>query len=321
MPTIIVYKKDELTHHGILGQKWGKKQGPPYPLNPSDHSASEKKAGWKKSLGGGRNESEYGNAASRKKSTESDHVRKKKSPHLSDHELNAFRRKKEEKARAKQQRQNAKELARIQKQEAKGRYKKQALEESVKKDIETYGNDRIKNIKETGSKIQNMANELGKDYDKAYKNASLSKSAKDEIWKGLQEDFGVGADDPDFFDMAVQEHVEKAIDKNLPKELKQKRSEFNSLQDQYWKNAREIVDDVVDKYKDTKVTDDSVWSSGEHHARKVLSDTLDTSVMSYISRHFDDYWVLDVDSRYDAIERLSKDFTMDAYNKRQRSLK
>ena len=37
-------------HHGILGQKWGHKNGPPYPLGASDHSASEKKAGWRESL-------------------------------------------------------------------------------------------------------------------------------------------------------------------------------------------------------------------------------------------------------------------------------
>lgn len=45
-------KADVLIHHGILGQKWGDKNGPPYPLDESDHSASEKKAGWKSSVSG-----------------------------------------------------------------------------------------------------------------------------------------------------------------------------------------------------------------------------------------------------------------------------
>lgn len=40
----------ELYHHGIAGQKWGKRNGPPYPLSAGAHSASEKKAGWRKSL-------------------------------------------------------------------------------------------------------------------------------------------------------------------------------------------------------------------------------------------------------------------------------
>ena len=47
---MIYVKTEELYHHGILGQRWGKKNGPPYPLGVSDHSTSEKEAGWRKSL-------------------------------------------------------------------------------------------------------------------------------------------------------------------------------------------------------------------------------------------------------------------------------
>ena len=48
MYTEIDYK-NELRHHGIKGQKWGVRNGPPYPLGASDHSASERKAGWRAS--------------------------------------------------------------------------------------------------------------------------------------------------------------------------------------------------------------------------------------------------------------------------------
>ena len=43
------YEKS-MRHHGIKGMKWGVMMGPPYPLSDEDHSAAEKKAGWKSSL-------------------------------------------------------------------------------------------------------------------------------------------------------------------------------------------------------------------------------------------------------------------------------
>lgn len=49
----------ELYHHGILGQKWGTKNGPPYPLKPEDHSRQEKRDNWRRSLDGANNKKIY----------------------------------------------------------------------------------------------------------------------------------------------------------------------------------------------------------------------------------------------------------------------
>lgn len=40
--------KSDLRHHGILEQRWGKRNGPPYPLGGGDYSQAERKAIYKK---------------------------------------------------------------------------------------------------------------------------------------------------------------------------------------------------------------------------------------------------------------------------------
>lgn len=64
-----VRRELELCHHGIAGQKWGKKLGPPYPIAASAHSASEKKAGWRKSLDKAKSSISVGKKSSSTKSS------------------------------------------------------------------------------------------------------------------------------------------------------------------------------------------------------------------------------------------------------------
>lgn len=40
-----MYYSDELYHHGIKGQRWGRRNGPPYPLSAQTHAAVVRSAG------------------------------------------------------------------------------------------------------------------------------------------------------------------------------------------------------------------------------------------------------------------------------------
>ena len=75
-----------LRHHGILGQRWGKRNGPPYPLGSSDHSASEKKAGWRKSL-----DKPSGSSHTKSSSSKSSDDSDKEGFHLTDKQKKALK--------------------------------------------------------------------------------------------------------------------------------------------------------------------------------------------------------------------------------------
>lgn len=110
-----IFDNYTLEHHGILGQKHGVKNGPPYPLDAEDHSASEKKAGWRKSLNGGavsRAIGKFTNKIKKKTDEINDQTEKRKAlaKELKDQEKNA---KKQAKEQEKQQKAEAAEKARI----------------------------------------------------------------------------------------------------------------------------------------------------------------------------------------------------------------
>lgn len=173
---------------------------------------------------------------------------------------------------------------------------------------------RINSINKMNGIIQDKADELGNEYQNAFDNAKFTDKQKEEIWKQLREDLGSPKmiDDPELYDLDVEEIITDKLMETLPAELKQKRKEFDDYQKKYWDEVNNFTDEIVKEYSNVKVSGIKDVSA---ETRKMVYDSIDTAMPSYISRHFDDYWVYDTDALYAAIDDLKKDFTLEEFEK------
>lgn len=165
-----------------------------------------------------------------------------------------------------------------------------------------------------------MANSLGNDYTKAFSSLKVTNKIKSSLLDSMHEDFGNGADDDELFNWVLEEKIMQNLDSLLPESVKSSRNKYEKAQDTYWNEVEDFSKDLVNKYKGTKVADvgssNPYINDGERIAKTLLYKSLDTDWPSYLSRHFDDYWVYDTPEYYSMVDRISKEVTMDEYNKR-----
>lgn len=195
------------------------------------------------------------------------------------------------------------------------RYSKEDVRKDLNKSMQIHKEAYGRALKNDG-KIQDMANSLSKDIDKEYNSMSLTFNEIKEITNKLIGDFGgtkndllKQVDDQDYFDSVLDEYIDEVITNKLTKnpKIKQKWEEFDKLQENYWNDIKKVREYVDKKYSDNN-PDPHNYSIGQQYVSDILGETLDLSFNSYISRHFDDYWVNDLDSRYKANDRLRKQF-------------
>lgn len=103
------------------------------------------------------------------------------------------------------------------------------------------------------------------------------------------------------------EAVDETLLKYTPKELLNKLDDLESAQKDYWDEVYSYSQSIIDKYGEIPVTNSDkgmYYTSAKDYVRQYVDWHKDQKWNAYLSRHFEDYWVNDLDSRYDLVASI-----------------
>lgn len=158
-------------------------------------------------------------------------------------------------------------------------------------------------LQSKSDRLNNIANDLGKDYDGLYKSLKNDNKFRSEVYKYAQvHGFSNPPDDDD-----IEEAVDKVTLKFMTKSMANKYEAYENAQNDYWNSIHSYSKELINKYGDLPLSDNGVtYNSASDYLKNYKWDDLNQSWNSYVYRHFEDYWINDVDSRYALIESLQK---------------
>ena len=227
---------DILVHHGILGQKWGKKNGPPYPLGSGDHSVSEKKAGWRSSL---KEKKKVKNFSKSIDTSKNKNPGKMTSDVAKDIATKKF----------KQNYISNDQINRV--VSARNKWKETAKVSDKEKDL-------LKQIDEESWKL------IKENYDE-YEKRAIDEDVKEiggkEAWI---KEYGYDPYDKAYSDWVFNAALDIAYDDVLSKypDLKNRQKKVDRAVSEYMKVTREVTDEIISEYGDQKVKDSNYGDYG-----------------------------------------------------------
>lgn len=213
-----------ICHHGILGQKWGVMNGPPYPLSGSSHNASERKAGWQSSLKGG---------VKKAKQAVSDRVKKITSKKTGEKDTKEKEEKEEKETKEKKEKKTETKTQTKQEKTSQNTNKSGISDESINKLNLT---DKQKKMIKTGAIAVGVAVAAVGAYE-LYKYSGITKKAAQAVNKKTTSEMAKAARDWMKNNQGASNYEYSKFSNSMFNKLKEaNRSEYNDLVKTAWKN-------------------------------------------------------------------------------------
>lgn len=189
--------------------------------------------------------------------------------------------------------------------------------ENIKKDIEEVkkGID-YADLQRKSDLLNGIANELGEDYDKLYKDLARDPKFVNDMAEKVVADlksYNGHIENSNDIDMSITEVLSDNIKNYYPRELLDKLDLKEKYENDYWDTIHSYADRLVEKYANAP-SPTPYYNSAKEYIRNNLWDDDNQSWNAYLFRHFEDYWVNDKQSKYD-LESLIEEAAYDLYYK------
>lgn len=202
------------------------------------------------------------------------------------------------------------------------RYRKSDVENDFHETLAKHPEE-VGHIRELGPKLERKCDELYEKYEKAFGKVELTSSEKEHVWNNLKRDFSSGnqIDDPEIYELAVDEELEPVYDillNRVSESLKKERVEYEQQYDEYRKQVNSVISDLTRKYGEAKLEAPKLLPAGPSNlsANRYIQSLAKITFSNPLA--YDDFDGMLIESLdyMDAHDRIAKEFSLEEFKKR-----
>lgn len=174
----------------------------------------------------------------------------------------------------------------------------------------------VNELQNEATRITKLGNDLTEEYKKSFKEMNLQNcpKLKKQIDDAVSEVKSY-TDDKDTIKFTIEDCIMEHITEHVSPKAAKVHAECTAAIDKWWNDVYELANNISinEGFGDNVKMPENAntfkkYGTGQEFVKSVLDNHLDTSWMSFMFRHLEDYWIRDLDECYDAEDRIKDEY-------------